>query len=211
MELNNWTDAEVKRAERLWGHTVHPYSAEMFDFAIKGVKSWLDLGCGFGRFLEYLDERVVEADYIGYDSSEDMVARIKQRFFEYASRVFVHNITDPIVNPQESIICSAVLIHITLEDQDKVLNNIKDKNPIKASFDINSPSEEWLAKPNAVHFEKQIKCSEGLFRMTWQSHYVFTEKVKALFPNYKVKTDFFPLHARRTKVIYMLERSTEGV
>lgn len=209
MDLNNWSKAEVDRAESSWGQKIHPYSKKMFDFLIKDCKSWLDLGCGFGRFLNYLINSVDDLDvnYIGYDSSQDMLDRIRQRFPDFAHRTFLHNITDPIVNKQEAILCSAVLIHITLADQNKVLNNILAAKPKKIAFDINSPDEKYISEVGD-HFERKIKCSEGLFRMTWQSHYAMTKKVQDMFKNYNYTIDFFNLQQNRHKVIYLLEKKS---
>ena len=207
MKTNNWNKAEVKRAERTWGHKTPQYTLDMFDFAIKDNTSWLDLGCGFGRFLEYLDNIFPDPDYIGYDSSADMVERVQERLRAYAPRIFKHDITTPINNPQMSVICSAVLIHITLEDQDKVLKNIKEINPKSITFDINSPSEKWLLK--GEHFERFVKGTESSFRMTWQSHYVMTRKVLALFNNYDLTTKFYDVQTNRHKVVYMLKRKNK--
>jgi trans-aconitate methyltransferase len=204
MNTNNWNEAEVNRAERTWGHKTPQYTIDMFEFATTDCKSWLDLGCGFGRFLRYLDQAIPEPDYIGYDSSADMVKRIQENFPAYSPRVFKHDITSPINNAQESIICSAVLIHITLKDQDKVLNNIKDVSPKLITFDINCPSEQWLLKSD--HFERFIKGCEGTFRMTWQSHYVMTRKILKMFSNYHLTTKFYDVHTNRHKVVYMLRR-----
>ena len=204
MKTNDWNEAEVNRAEKTWGHKTPQYTIDMFEFAIDDCKSWLDLGCGFGRFLEYLDNTLPDPDYIGYDSSPDMVERIQERFPIYSPRIFVHDITTPLNNAQESIICSAVLIHITLADQDKVLNNIKAINPKSIAFDINSPSEKWLLK--GEHFERFIRGSQGNFRMTWQSHYVFTKKIIKMFDNYSLTTKFYKVRTNRHKVLYLLRR-----
>jgi SAM-dependent methyltransferase len=203
MQLNNWSKAEVQRAESTWGQKVHPYSKVMFDFAIEGCKSWLDLGCGFGRFLNYLIDSIDEdIDYVGYDSSPDMVKRNRERFPEFAHRIFQHDITSPILNRQESIICSAVLIHITQVDQDKVLNNILAIRPRKISFDINIPGPK-----DPAEFEKRIKCSEGLFRMTWQQEKKMSDKVIKMFKGYNLTFNHFPLSGGRRKGIYMLEKA----
>lgn len=205
MSPNNWNAAEVNRAENSWGKITPPYSVDMFNFVIKGSKSWLDLGCGFGRFLNYLLDSQEDPDYIGYDASVDMVKRIREKFPVYSSKIFQHNITEPIVNHQDAIICSAVLIHITKEDQLKVLNNIKASKPNKIAFDINSPEEAYIAK-GGKDFENFIKGSDGTFRMTWQSHYGMTQQVISIFTNYDLTTKFYIVNKNRYKVVYMLER-----
>lgn len=205
MQVNNWNIAEVKRAENSWGNITPQYSVDMFNFIIKGSKSWLDLGCGFGRFLNYLIDSQEDPDYIGYDASTDMVNRIRERFPIYSSKIFQHNITEPIVNHQDAILCSAVLIHITKEDQTKVLNNIKASKPSKIAFDINSPEESHIDK-GGKDFENFIKGSEGTFRMTWQSHYGMTKQVISIFTGYSLTVKFYTVNKTRQKVVYMLER-----
>lgn len=217
--LNNWSCAEVKRAESTWGQKVPSYSKALFDFAIKDCKSWLDLGCGFGRFLNYLinfhftkdileskeTNEIDDPDYIGYDSSKDMISRISERFPTYSHRVFCRDITLPINNHQESIICSAVLIHLPKEDQLKIFKNIRESNPKKIAFDINSPEESKISEN--PYFENQVKGSEGTFRMTWQSHYDMTKLILATFPKYTLTNQFYIVNKVRKKVLYMLERA----
>lgn len=208
MSLNVWNEAEVDRAENSWGQKIHPYTKDMFDFAIEGMSSWVDLGCGFGRFLNYLINSVDEPDYRGYDSSTDMCNRIKENFPAYSPRIFPKQINTPIRVDADSWICSAVLIHITLEDQQKVLNNILSNKPKKIAFDINSPSEHWLSNPENVHFERHIRGAQGAFRMTWQSHYEFTKKIIKMFSAYSLTVKFYSLNFKpvRYKVLYLLER-----
>lgn len=204
MQINTWDKQEVDHAERVWGGNTPDYISDMFDFAISSAKSWLDLGCGFGRFLKYLDDRVEDPDYIGYDSSPDMLTRIKENFPHYSPRVFLHNVTDPIVNDQESIICCAVLIHLNSVDQEKILNNIKKSNPKLITFDINSPAEKGMKWD--AYFERQIRGSKNPFRMTWQSHYAMTRKVLQMFNNYKLTVKYYQLSGGRKRVVYFLEK-----
>ena len=42
--------------------------------------SLLDVGCGFGDFLEFLDKRGIETEYTGLDICEPMVERCCERF-----------------------------------------------------------------------------------------------------------------------------------
>jgi SAM-dependent methyltransferase len=208
MDINNWNEKEVKRAETTWGHTFPEYTKDMYNFATSKGSSFLDLGCGFGRFLEYLLDVKLEPDYIGYDSSPVMIDRIRERFPEYFTRVFVHNITDKITHPQESIVISAVLIHLTQQHQKVILNNISELRPLPKSitFDINSPSDRLKIKQS--DFERIIlttKDSTGGFRMTWQSHYDMTDFVLQLFSQYSLTTKFYDLKQGRKKVLYMLE------
>lgn len=205
--LNKWNKVEVDRAESTWGQKTPDYTVDMFEFATNDAKSWLDLGCGFGRFLKYLDGKFQEPDYVGYDSSPDMIERIKENFPAYSPRLFVHNITDPILNQQDSIICSAVLIHIPASDQDKVLSNIKASNPRFITFDINSPAEKGMDWNS--YTERHIRGSQHTFRMTWQSHYAMTRKVLQIFGAYKLTMKFYTVNVNRFKVVYMLRRKSD--
>jgi len=214
MTLNDWNEREVKRAETTWGDTFPAYTLDMFNFAVSSGRSFLDLGCGFGRFLQFLNENREEPDYVGYDSSNSMLERITDRFPDYFIRVFLKQITEPITHPQEVIICSAVFIHLKLEDQQKILNNILDLKPLPKAitFDINSPSEQEIDNlkiKQTESFERTLKTTKdgtSTFRMTWQSHYLMTEKLLKQFKAYNLTTKFYTLKPNRHKVVYLLEK-----
>ena len=48
------------------------------DIAIEGKKI-LDIGCGLGHFLEYLQEKVKRVDYTGIDLVESMIAHAQKK------------------------------------------------------------------------------------------------------------------------------------
>ena len=213
MNLNDWNKDEVARAEKTWGHKVPPFLDDMYSFAIhelgakptySAVKSWLDLGCGFGRFLEELDATITEPDYIGYDSSADMVARCRKRFPAYAPTIFERDITEPIVNSQQSVICAAVLIHLPLPAQQRILQNVAGKRPVKFTFDINSLNEQEIRRTNLM--DRRFQGTHSQFRMTWQSHYEMTKQVLAIFPDYHLDMSFYDLQRKCHKVVYKLTR-----
>ncbi len=52
-------------------------------------KSLLDVGCGFGDFLEFLGARGIEARYTGLDICEPMVQRCRERFQDGDARFMV--------------------------------------------------------------------------------------------------------------------------
>lgn len=216
--LNEWNEQEVARAERTWGHKTPQYTVDMFESARKYGNSFIDLGCGFGRFLEFLRKHSEEPDYIGYDSSESMISRIKERFPEYHLRVFQRDITEPISHVKDVIISSAVFIHITIEEQNTILDNLlKIKPPPSAIiFDINCPSEreiDNLRAKGAESFERHLKTTKDgktAFRMTWQSHYDMTRKVLKKFGGgYLLNVKFYFLKPNRHKVVYTLRRRTK--
>jgi SAM-dependent methyltransferase len=205
MDTNNWSEKEANRALERWGHKTPPYTVDAFEFIINGISSWLDLGCGFGRFFDYLEYHSTEPDYIGYDSSQAMLNIFKERFPVYAPRVFHRDITAPINNKQHGILCNAVLIHLKLKEQNKILKNVFDTKPKKFVFDINSPTESWLKK-GQENFIRMFKGCEGAFIMNWQSHYKMTERILDLFKGYDLFIKFYDLKANRHKVVYFLER-----
>ena len=212
--LNNWNEKEALRAESTWGHTLPQYSEDMFNFAISSGKSYLDLGCGFGRFLQFLNAKVDEPNYIGYDSSPAMLERLRNNYPEFTISTFLRNITDPLTHPQESIVASAIFIHLTTKDQQKILANFLSLKslPKAITFDINSPSEtgiDRLKNKQTDHFERELKTTKdgtSTFRMTWQSHYAMTSNLLRNFKSYNLTTKFYDLPNNCHKVIYMLEK-----
>lgn len=184
----------------------------MFNFLTENCKSFLDLGCGFGRFLHFLNDELEDPDYIGYDSSDSMIQRIKERFPEYFPRFFLRDVTSPITHPQEGVLISAVLVHLARICQDTILENLKKINPkpLAITFDINSPPEveiDRLKIKRTDHFERYIKTTNqgtSHFRMTWQDHSVITSYLIRNFPDYHITVKFYDLKQRRNKVVYFL-------
>jgi len=197
--INNWNEIEVNRAKNTWGTTYPPHIKEMYNFAIKGMNSWLDLGCGFGRFFSYLLKNVEDPSYIGYDSSPSMLEQFSKNFPEFSPLVFNKNITSEICHRQNAIICGAVLIHLTLKDQEKILRNIFNIKPKKVAFDIN-------CMPNIQHVERIIKGSRGSFRMTWQSQSNMTKQLMSMFRDYKITTQAHLISKGKYKTIYLMEK-----
>lgn len=214
--LNDWNGREAKRAENTWGDTLPQYSKDMFNFAVCSGRSYLDLGCGFGRFLRFLNDNVEEPNYIGYDSSKAMLERLRKNYPEFTITTFLRNITDPLTHPQEVIISSAVFIHLAIEDQQKILTNFLNLKPSPAAitFDINSPSEAEIVRlknKQTNHLERIIKTTKdgsSTFRMTWQSHHEMTRNLLMDFKSYNLTTKFYDLANNQHKVVYMLERKT---
>jgi len=208
MLLNDWNKVEVNRAENTWGHTLKQYSLDMFDFLISTEigqsKTFLDLGCGFGRFYEYIEDKVPELNYIGYDSSPSMLDRIRERFPELEIRTFLRNITAPISHRQNSVLCSAVMIHISEQDQVKVLNNIKDINPQLFTFDTN-----YQPSLQKTFVERYIKLTESNFRMSWQSTSTMQTLLCSIFGNaYSISFKHYNLSPGRLKAVHFLRRNS---
>lgn len=199
MGLNNWNSVQVNRAIQTWGDQTPPYLIYMYESAISGGNSWLDLGCGFGRFLNYLTLKIEDPSYIGYDSSPSMIEAIRLNFPHFTPQTVLRNITLPIIHSQQVILCAAVLIHLSLNEQDRVLNNIMLNQPLTVVFDINNPIKD-------ITYERIIKLSGGQFRMTWQSKTKMIQKLNKLFPNYTISHKEFPLNNDRQKVTFILTK-----
>ena len=201
MDINNWSAVEAARAENTWGHKLPQYTIDAFKFITEDTKSWLDLGCGFGRFLTWLDLAVTDPDYIGIDSSQAMIDRLLANHPTYETRVFAKDITLPLVHYQQAVICSAVMIHIPVTHQNKVLQNVKAISPYKFVFDINC--EDLNGKDNVERF---IKLTEHKFRMTWQDEDNMHGRLVKVFPNYDIEVAVYDLRAGKRKVVFFLTK-----
>ena len=205
--LNLWDAPQVKRAETTWGHKFPDYTQFLFFNASDAGNKFLDLGCGFGRFLEYLTNAVENFGYVGYDSSIDMIKRIRERFPECKNRIYHRDITEPVldkhVNSNVVIISSAVLIHITIEDQNKILQNLLDAKPLAIGFDINCLPEKQLKGEYSIE-----RVMQPGFRMTWQSFVKFEDKISNMFGNdYHITSEQFKVGGGRFKHVFFLRRS----
>ena len=216
MKVNDWNSQQVSRAETTWGHKFPLYTKSLFDAAIDNcvLPSFLDLGCGFGRFLQYLTEHIPHQmfKYTGYDSSSSMIQRISERFPQFKNCVFERSLTDPIIHQVNSIIASAVFIHLPLEDQATILYNIRkmDELPNFIGFDINCPSESFLSKqpPDFTHYERIISLDSQPFRMTWQSPTHMEELLNEILDTkYDINSTFFSLYKDgRSKRVFKLTK-----
>lgn len=211
--LNDWNEKEAARAEKAWGKLMTFYTKDMFEFIYAPGEDILDLGCGFGRFLDWIkkEKESENPPYFGYDSSQDMIDRLLVKHPEYKLRIFRKDLTRPITHPAKAILISAVFIHLTVEDQVKILNNILPLKPLRISFDINCPNEGTLDRLKIKQIEateRTIKTQAGTsdFRMTWQSHYDMTRRILKLFSDYKPTVKFYDIKPDRRKACYFLER-----
>jgi SAM-dependent methyltransferase len=212
-QLNVWDGPQVKRAETTWGHKFPEYTVHLFNSAIDEAKNhhkYLDLGCGFGRFLEFLDNSLYNFEYIGYDSSAEMLDRITERFPDRKAGFFHENVTNPILpdhlDPNLVVISSAVLIHITVEDQNRILGNIKMARPKMFGFDINC----WPSK--LLHGNDHVeRVMQPGFRMTWQDGEMFSNMLSEKFNGiYQIEQTDFDLRANRFKRVYIMRRIDEA-
>ncbi|MBU0720403.1 class I SAM-dependent methyltransferase [bacterium] len=52
--------------------------------------SLTDIGCGYGRLYEYMDEKYDSFEYYGYDISEDMIQKAKETYTGNTNKTFLH-------------------------------------------------------------------------------------------------------------------------
>lgn len=208
MQLNNWNDEYIDLAERVWGKKRPKYTLDIFNFALNSGNSWLDLGCGFGRFLKFLLENRDEPDYIGYDSSKSMIERIHKNFPEYFPHTFHRDITDKIIHHKEVIVSNAVLIHLNQEDQTKVLKRMLESTEAKRNFsnfpkalvfDINSYSNS----PPCGYFREVV--SERNFRMSYQDPNAMYGYLKSNFKKYSIKVKKYKMRKEVVKTTFFLK------
>lgn len=62
----------------------------------------LDYGCGYGAFADYLDEQAVDAEYVGYDVSQEMVEAAPRR----PGRYFTSNRNE--LRPADVVVASGI-------------------------------------------------------------------------------------------------------
>jgi len=201
--INDWDAKYVKKAERSWGRKFPKYTKDIFNFALDNGDSWIDLGCGFGRFLKFLLARREEPDYVGYDSSPTMIKRIHELYPDYSIRIFLRNITKHVPPFKDVVVSSAVFIHLNQKDQQQILNNISKMKPTPRAivFDINSYASKEHPKG---YFIEEISIRN--FRMTFQDPQPMLRNVKRKFRNYSVSTKKYNLRKGLYKTVFFLKR-----
>jgi len=84
----------------------------------------LDLGCGTGLELEFLFQRVPNAQVTGIDLAEEMLALLQQRYISYASQIALLTdsyLTMPFEPQAYDHIISALSLHHVLRDTKREL------------------------------------------------------------------------------------------
>lgn len=122
--LNKWTERVVGILARKWakdtkaGYLIN----DAYELASQLGSSFLDIGCGYGRFYEYLLTRDRPFHYIGYDSSKAMIAKAHTLHPATRHNFFLHNAFDPFMHEADVVLCKDVFVHLTLQDQVRVLD-----------------------------------------------------------------------------------------
>lgn len=199
MPMNNWDESAVQRAINRWGDKYPDYLLCAYQYACGHGKNYLDIGCGFGRFLNYLMwHKKEDYDYIGYDSSEVMLEKIKEKIdsIDHAT-VYSKDITQPFAHIADFIMCNAVLIHLSPDDQVKVLRNIASAKPKHAVFDFNIENRK-------NNIEKTSQLAGQSFRMTWNSKAWCLSQVKRIFKGASIEMKSYRLKGNKYKIFFYI-------
>lgn len=86
----------------------------------------LDVGCGFGDFLAYLDERGIEPSYTGIDICEPMIERCRERFQAQEGRFLVADALDFVPDePYDYVIASGLFGLDSLGARDRIVPTLE--------------------------------------------------------------------------------------
>jgi tRNA (cmo5U34)-methyltransferase len=122
--MKEWSDPE-RVAEYLSREIPHRQTAEamLLQALPARVDRFLDLGTGDGRLVSLLRSAHPDAEAIGLDSSEPMLAHARERFAGDASVEFrLHNLGDPLpTDGQFDAIVSGLAIHHLEDDRKREL------------------------------------------------------------------------------------------
>jgi SAM-dependent methyltransferase len=200
MQVNDWNEEIVERSVEQWGRPTSQHTLGAFTQASRG-ELLVDLGCGFGRWYEWLMKNKKEPFfYVGVDGSEAMIKYCQDKFEESEFSMFmVKDVTEPLDFIQAkgtTILCNSVLIHLLFEDQDKVLHNILFAEPARAVFDI-----EYHSKHGDL---ARIKDEMGgQFYRTWNDPIKFERRVIELFEDYEVIRLVYPYSEKLSRHLFV--------
>jgi SAM-dependent methyltransferase len=100
-ETSRWYEDKVRRFgfdHRGLGFRTRSSQEKRFEALLRvgdlEGRSVLDVGCGFGDFLAFLQRHGIHADYTGIDLCEPMVARCRERFTRYEGRFAVSDVLE---------------------------------------------------------------------------------------------------------------------
>jgi len=201
--VNNWNSRAVSRVENSWYGKLDGHVEVAFDEVLADRGPVLDMGCGLGRLVAFAEKKgISDFEYLGVDGSRAMVARFKELHPDYADRVSHRNLLRPLppIDTETTCLCMAVLIHLSLSEQKKVLRNIFAANPKKIVFDLNFKLE-------GAEEEKTINLDGQPFRMTYNDPEKAHKYICSLFGNgYRVQIDDHNVQKGITKRLYFLKR-----
>jgi len=201
--VNNWSVNAVERVEKTWYSKLGGHVEVAFEEVLSDAGPVVDMGCGLGRLVAYAEKKGLSGlEYLGLDGSRAMVTRFRELHPDYADRVSHRNLLRalPGIDTDSTCLCMAVLIHLTLSEQKKVLRNILAANPKKIVFDLNF-------RGDGSEIEKTISLDGQPFRMTYNSPETIHKYICSMFGNeYRVSTDDYEVQKGIIKRLYVLNR-----
>lgn len=131
--LNQWNDKAVNKLEKDWNKNKNMWTQETFKLAANLGKKFIDLGCGYGRFCEYLSTCKINDNfqYLGIDNSSAMIEKAVKKFS--IANFAWENIVDVDFKKYlkfefDTALCNEVFQHLYEPEQIKVLKNIAQIN-----------------------------------------------------------------------------------
>lgn len=194
---NNWTPKVVERLSSDWKRKGQPGTEETFYIAAKSGVSFLDIGCGFGRFYDYLLTVKKTFYYVGYDSSTAMIDKAK-KLHPVSECFFLKNITIPFIHTAETVFCHEIFIHLLPKEQEVILQNVKAIKPKTFIVTIQSNKK----RETVIEYPKLEDIS---FRNVIQDEKDFEELLLCIFDNAKLEKFEYRLTKGVYKVVFVVE------
>lgn len=174
MTTNVWTKKVANRLNEDWSSRKDSKAFDTFELACSLGNDFLDVGCGTGRFKDFIEKTHPEktSKYIGLDSSEAMLKIAKDKYPN--EKFFVCDITKPYCWKADIVLCCEVLIHQNLEQQYDTLKNI-----MKAARKHIVLTTQCSDTPR-IH---TVKLEDQSFTNTVQNYQFFLEVLKSVVGN----------------------------
>lgn len=161
--MNNWTEQVVKKLqdEAKESYGMFEQEESIQDLTNKVIEVLplggliLELGCGFGRIFGILLKKNKNIKYIGYDTSEPMLASAKNTYPDYKTSFVFRDITLPAISDNPDIvIVNEVLIHLPPDTQKKVIESLNSIAPkhIFLTIQVGNSKVETVGKEDQIFF-----------------------------------------------------------
>lgn len=168
VESKAWKWEMVEKDDKYW-NTPAP---EVYNLAIKwkesGFKSFLDIGCGYGRNLIYMAKQGFEVS--AFDLSEYAVENTKEKAKQQNIKIKEIFVSDMLKTPfgDESFDCMLamnVISHTDTKGFKQILNEIKRllKPGGEVYFTVGSKESFWFTNPNCKYVDDntRIRVEDG--------------------------------------------------
>jgi len=152
VEHNNWTTPVVEKLDSDWTKLAGADTRTTFELAERSGDSFLDVGCGLGRFYGYLKERrgTEGFTYLGLDSSRAMVEKAREKYPDEPQLFLQHDAVESLLCGADVVLCNEVFIHLLPESQIRLLANLSEIEWKRAIITIQTKPELSLLLPFEV-------------------------------------------------------------